>query len=417
MKLVKTSIFSAIITFIKIAAGFIAGKVIAVMTGPGGVALVGSFSNFISIVLAFANGAINNGVIKYTAEFHGNNFKLNLLFSTAIKISLFCSIIVGILIILFAPWISSWLFTSEVFINPVRVLGLTIFLYALNSLFISILNGQGEIKMLTKVNAIGSVIILIITITLVYFYNIIGALYALAIGQSVVFFATLFMLRRVKWYNWDIFKQPFSKIIALKLSHYSLMAIVSALTIPVSQILLRNFLTVELGIVAAGNWQGMLRVSDGYLMLITTALGTYYLPTLSRLTKEDDIRKEVFKGYKIILPTVILGCILIYYLRFIIIGVLYTEKFYAMEELFLYQLIGDFFKMAAWILGYLILAKAMTKTYIITEILFTVSFILLSYVFVKSYGLIGITFAFSLNYFIYLVVMLFFFRKLIFNLK
>lgn len=48
MKLIKTSVFSGIITFIKIAAGFVAAKVIATITGPSGVALLGQFTSFFS---------------------------------------------------------------------------------------------------------------------------------------------------------------------------------------------------------------------------------------------------------------------------------------------------------------------------------------------------------------------------------
>src|SRR5690606_17800592 len=110
-----------------------------------------------------------------------------------------------------------------------------------------------------------------------------------------------------------------------------------------------------------GYWQGMMRISDGYLMLITTALSTYYLPKLSSLTTNKDLRNEIINGYKLIIPLVFSGCILIYFLRFFIIKLLYTTDFIAMENLFLWQLIGDFFKLSAWVLAYLMLAKAMTK--------------------------------------------------------
>ena len=57
------------------------------------------------------------------------------------------------------------------------------------------------------------------------------------------------------------------------------------------------------------------------------------------------------------------------------------------------------------------LAKAMTKVFIYTEIGFSVLFVVLSIYFINTFGLIGITYAFSLNYFLYLVVMIFIFRK------
>ncbi len=415
MKLVKTTFFSAVITFVRISSGFVVTKAIATFTGPGGVALIGAFTNFISIILTFANGAVNTGVIKYTAEYNNDEDKLKSLFSTAFKITLYCSLIIGGLLILFAPFLSLFILTNVAFANVIRIFGCSILFYALNSLLISILNGKGEIKLFTIINTVGSLFSLFFTIGLVYFFRIQGALYALVLAQSLIFFVTSILIIKSKSFNLNHFKQSFNKTIAIKLSHYSIMAIVSALTVPVSQIILRNLIILKLGVNSAGYWQGIMRISDGYLMLITTALSTYYLPKLSSLKTNTEIRNEIFKGYKIILPSVFIGCVIIYFLRYIIIEILFTPDFSNMEDLFLWQFIGDFFKMAAWVLAYLMLAKALTKLFIITEIVFSISYIIIGYFCLRYYGLQGISIAFGVNYFIYLITMLIIFRKLIFN--
>ncbi|WP_339657180.1 O-antigen translocase [Flavobacterium frigidarium] len=415
MKLIKTTFFSGIITFIKISSGFVAGKVVALFTGPAGVALIGQFSNFISIVLAFANGAINSGVIKYTAQYEGDDVKLKKLFSTSLKISVYCSGISGIILLLLSSYASEILFHTDQYKNPIRVLGLTIILYSLNSLLIAILNGLKEIKIYTLVNTIGSLIGLFFTVLLVFYYRIEGALYALVLTQSIVFFVTLSLVIKSKWFQWSYFSQSFDKGTALKLSHYSLMTITTALCVPISQIVLRNLLIAKLGIDSAGYWQGMMRISDGYLMLVTTSLSTYYLPKLASLINENELRKEIFQGYRIIMPVVFLSCLIIYFLRYFIINLLYTKDFVIMNELFLFQLVGDFFKIAAWLLAFLMMAKSMTKTYILTEVIFSSSYVFFSYIFIKLFNLNGISVAFAVNYFIYFIVMLLIFKKLLFK--
>ena len=415
MKLVKTSFFSAIITLIRLASGFIANKVVAIYTGPGGVALMGAFTNFIALALTFANGAINNGVIKYTSEYEGNEVQQKLLVSTSFKISIYCSIIFGPILIIFAPIFSTWILTNNIYTNAIRVLGISIVLYSLNSLLISILNGRHQIKTYTLVNTIGSIVGLLFTIFLVYFFKVDGALYALVLSQSIVFFVTLLLIVKSPWFSWSYFTQPFNKVLAKKLGGFSLMAIVTAILVPVSQILLRNLLIDKVGIDGAGYWQGMMKVSDGYLLLIVTTLSTYYLPKLSSLKTNKELRNEIFKGYKIILPVVLFGCAAIYYLRYWLIKVLYTPSFSPMEALFFWQLVGDFFKMAAWILSYLMLAKAMVKIFIFTEVLFTVLYVVFGFIFVDQFKLVGITFAFALNYLLYFLTMLYIFRKLIFR--
>ncbi len=411
MKLIRTTFFSTIITFIRIASGFVAGKIVALFTGPTGVALIGAFTNFITIVLTFANGAINTGVVKYTAEYNREEEKLKVLFSTAFKISVFCSVIIGTILFVFATYFSTWIFLEPIYANPIRVLGLTIVLYSLNTLLISILNGKGQIKTYTIVNTAGSIVGLLFTVLLVYRYKIEGALYALVLAQSIVFFVTAVLIIKSKWFSREYFLRALDKSTVVKLSHFSLMTLVSTMTIPLAQIVLRNMLTEKLGVEAAGYWQGMMRISDGYLLLITTSLSTYYLPRMSSLQTEGEIRKEIFNGYKLILPTVFLGCLIIYFLRFFIIKTIYTADFFVMEKLFLWQLVGDFFKIASWVLGYLMLAKAMTKIFIATEILFSLSYVFLGYLFVRVFKLQGITIAFALNYICYLVIMILVFKR------
>lgn len=417
MKLIKTSFFSAIITFIRIASGFVAGKIVALFTGPSGVALIGAFTNFITIVLTFANGAINTGVIKYTAEFDGDEKKQKALFSTAFKISVCCSFFFGFFLVILASYLADWILTNKLYTNAIRVLGGTIVLYSLNSLLISILNGKKQIKTYTIVNTVGSIIGLIFTITLVYYFKIQGALYALVLAQSIVFFVTATLIVKSPWFSWDYFKQPFDKTIAKQLGSFSLMAIVSALTVPVSQILLRKILIEKVGIDNAGYWQGMMRISDGYLMIITTSLSTYYLPKLSSLKTDKELRLEIISGYKIILPLVFLGCVVIYLLRFFIIKTLYTEQFLHMETLFFWQLLGDFFKMATFLLGYVMVAKAMTRYYIVTEVISSTLYICFGYFFVGIFKVQGVTMAFALNYLICFAFMIFVFRKLLFKTK
>ncbi|RQO65697.1 O-antigen translocase [Pedobacter sp. KBW01] len=417
MKLIKTSFFSAIITFIRISSGFVAGKIVAAITGPAGVALIGGFTNFIAVILTFANGAINSGIVKYTAEFNNNELKIKELFSTSLRISVVCSAVFGFILIIFAPYLAEWVLSNSIFTNPIRVLGITAILYSLNTLLISILNGMRQIKTFTIVNTSGTIIGLALTIILVYYYKLQGALYSLVLAQSIVFFLTVALLYKSPWFSWSFFKSPFNKDLGKKLAGYSLMSIVSAVTIPVSQIILRNLLIAHIGINEAGYWQGMMRISDGYLLLVTSSLTTYYLPKLSSLKTNAELRSEIFNGYKIILPVVFVGCIIIYILRFFIIKTLYTTAFLEMEHLFLWQLIGDFFKIATFLLGYLMVAKAMIKHYIATEIIFSTTYVIFGYIFINHFKLTGITIAFAINYFVCFIFMIFVFKKILFRKK
>ena len=111
------------------------------------------------------------------------------------------------------------------------------------------------------------------------------------------------------------------------------------------------------------------------------------------------------------MPIVILASLIIFLLKEYVILIAFSKDFMPMMGLFAWQLMGDVIKIASWLLAYLMLAKAMTKVFIYTEVLFSALFVGLSLLFVDKFGLVGITYAYSLNYFLYLIMMIFIFRK------
>jgi PST family polysaccharide transporter len=63
----------------------------------------------------------------------------------------------------------------------------------------------------------------------------------------------------------------------------------------------------------------------------------------------------------------------------------------------------EVFKISSWLLAYIMLGKAMTKLYIISEVLFAASFYGLTLIFAQTMGLEGVSFAYCINYVIYFV--------------
>lgn len=412
MTLIKTSVLTAISTIIRVISGFVINKVIAMYVGPSGLAVVGQLQNFMSIITTFSNGAITSGIVKYTAEYQTIEQKQKI-FSSSIVISLVCSLVISIFLFGFSEYLSELILKDTQYSNVFIVFGLTVFLFALNTVLMSILNGQKEIKKYVLVNIASSLFSLFFTSFLIMQLNLVGALYALVVNQSVIFFVTLGFVVKSSWFKLEYFKQGLDKESLSKLSRYSLMAITSALTVPVSHLIVRNYIGENLSWDDAGYWQGIWYISTMYLMVITTSLSVYYLPKLSEIQDKTELKKEIFDGYKIIMPIVLVMSLVIFLLKEYVILIAFSDKFMPMMELFAWQLIGDVIKIASWLLGYITLAKAMTKTYISLEILGSLSFVLLSIYFIDNYGLVGITYAYALNYFLYMFVMIYIFRKVV----
>ncbi len=412
--IVKVFSLTFVSTLVKMLTGLISVKVVSVIIGPVGIALLGQLNSFSTIIMSLASGGINNGVTKYIAENSKDNQTVKDYISTAFKITLYCSIVSGIFMIIFNQFLSVIIMRSSEYGYIFIILGLTVFFYALNNLLLSILNGFKEFKIFVKINIVNSIIGLIFSLCCVYFWGLTGALISAVTYQSIMILITIWMLLKVYWIKVDYFKEKFNSTISKKYFHYTLMAFVSMATIPVSQLIIRGHVISNISATEAGWWEAMNRISNMYLMVITSSFGVYYLPKLSELKEQNEIRNEVFKAYKVILPTLCIGFVIIYFLRMFIIKILFTPDFYPMEQLFIWQLLGDFFKISSWLLGFLMIAKSMTKAFISTEIIFSVLFVILSFLLIKLNGVVGITQAYMINYIVHSLVMVIIFRKIIF---
>lgn len=413
MNLLRTSVLNGVAVLIKTITMFVLNKILAVYLGPTGYAAIGQFQNFIQMVTTFAGSAINTAVVKYTAEYHEDESKQRAIWKTAGSIIFLFSLIFAFLILIFQGQLSLYIFHSLKYQTVFIWFAVFLIFFNFNTLFLAILNGKKEILKLVLANISGSLFALIITSVLAIKLHLYGALVALSIYQSIAFIVTLFLCYRANWFKFSSLLGKIDLEITKKFSSFILMALVSAICVPLSQILIRAYLTQEFSLAYAGYWEAMIRLSTVYLMLVTTTLGVYYLPRLSELNKIDEIKKEVYLGYKFLFPLTVVGGIIVFVLRDWIINLLFTPSFAPMQDLFFWQMMGDALKIGSWILAYLMLSKAMTKLYISTEIIFTLSLIALTYVCTQFFGFKGVSIAHLINYGMYwIVISLFIFKQL-----
>lgn len=415
--IVKVFSLTSLSTLVKMCTGLISVKVVAAIIGPAGVALIGQLNNFTQILLSFSSGGINNGITKYVAEYKEDNSSIVQFLSSALRITVICSFICALVLLIGHRYISELVMLSPDYGYVFIIFGITILLYALNNMLISIVNGYKEFRRFVYINIANSIVGVVFTVILVFMWELKGALIAAVTYQSVMLFITLWMLRKTPWLRWTFFQEKLNRAIAGKYFKYTLMTLTSALVVPIVQMLLRGYVMAEISPIEAGWWEGMNRISNMYLMVITSSFGVYYLPRLSELTDCYELRKEIFNAGKVLVPMLLLGFILVYFLRFVIIRVLFTEEFLPMSQLFIWQLLADFIKMLAWLLAFLMIAKTMTKKFIITEISFAMFHLMICYIFLKYNGIVGLCKGLLVNYLVYIVTMIIMFKRILFTTK
>lgn len=415
MNLIKTSLLSGISVAIKMFTMLGLNKFLSIYVGPAGFAVLGQFQNFIQIVTTLATGGIQTGVTKYTAEYHEDIAKQHAVWRSATKISACCSLVISLFVIAFNAQLAN-LFLKDDALGSVFIwLGSTLVLFSFNTLFLAIINGKKEINLYFIVNVVSSLFALVITVLMSMFFGLYGALISLATYQSLTFLVTSLMVFKLNWFKLKYLLGKVDVVTAKKLGKFTIMTLASAILLPASYILVRNNLIENLSLESAGYWEAMTRVSAAYLMLVTATLKVYFLPRLSELKSSFDTRNEIFQGYKFILPIVIIGGLIIYLMRETIISILFTSDFLEMQSLFLWQVIGDCLKIASWLLGYVLAARALTFWYVTSEILFFLIFVTLASLMTEIIGIEGPCIAHAINYALHFVFMvtLLKFKKLI----
>jgi PST family polysaccharide transporter len=401
MTLIKTSLLNGIAVIVKMLTLLGLNKILAIYVGPAGYAALGQFQNAVQMITTLASGAINTGVTKYTAEYHEDEVKQQVVWRTAGTIALIGSLLIGVLVVVFNRPLAGWFLKDEGLGGVFIWFAATLVLFVFNTLLLAILNGKKEIRRYVVANIAGSLFALVVTTVMAIKFGLYGALVALAVYQSLAFFVTYWICRKTSWFRLKYLIGSIDKQAARDLAKYTAMALTSAACVPVSHIFIRNHLGETMGWEAAGYWEAMWRLSAAYLMLVTTTLSVYYLPRLSELKEPSEIKKEILQGYKIILPVAAACGLVVYLLRDFIIRTLFTAEFSGMETLFAWQMVGDTLKIGSWILSFLMLGKAMVRLFIVSEVIFAASFYLLVVLLVDLTGLTGVAVAHAVNYLCY----------------
>ena len=411
----KVSSLNTISVLIRIAGGLVASKVIAVFIGPSGLAFIGNFRNFLRQAEVFGMLGFENGIIKYIAENDKDPDKRNSVINTVLLTVSGAVFIAAILLLLFAETLSSYYFEGSTEYRWIfRVLALAMPMYIGNFIIISILNGMSRYKQVIRINIIGNVSGVILSAFLIWQYKVAGALVGLVVPPSLMFIVSFLMLMKQAKGSSLLSVSRYDTTILKGLLSFSLMSLVTAAIAPQVAISIRTHIITDFSAEEAGFWEAISRISFFYLMFVSTLLTVYFFPKLSSSGSAEETKGVFWSYYKTIVPVFGAGLILVYFLRRFIILVLFDEDFLPMENLFIWQLTGDFFKACSLILGYQFFAAKNTKGYIITEVASYTLLYFSSHYLISIYGSEGAVMAHTFTYIIYLIILTVYFRKKLF---
>jgi PST family polysaccharide transporter len=191
------------------------------------------------------------------------------------------------------------------------------------------------------------------------------------------------------------------------------MALLSAIIVPLTLILIRTQIINRYSIEEAGIWDAVNRLSSFYMLIFSSGLSLYYMPKLASLETEVEFKEELKSYFKILVPLFLIILIVVFFAKEIIVDLAFTPAFSKIKGLLIWQLSADFVRIMALAFGYQILVKAMIKKYFIIEIAFHLVYLFLSYYLVQFYSLEGALQAYFFANLFSFTLILWMFRKLL----
>ncbi len=415
-KLFKATSLNSISILLRIITGFVSSKAIAYFIGPSGMALMGNLRSFTTTIENIGILGLQNGIVQNCAKNHENKEQLNHWVTSLFWIFFSLSFLLSFVVFLGNSFFSKQIFgSSSEYHFVLNFIAIVIPFQVLHLFFVAILNGFSEYKKVTAISVYSYVIGLLISLFLMWKFGVNGALISISVLSvfqflfSGYYFGKHFSLKIILQ-NIKIDFKSIKPLLSL-----GLMTLFSAVLGPIIYIFIRNLITKEVSLEAAGFYEAMQRISGFYMMFIYSLITFYFLPELTKAKTLNKEQKITFDFYKIIIPIFFVGLVLIYLLKNTIIQLLLTKEFLPMSTLFLWQLIGDLFKAMSLILGIRFFAKKEIKGYFVTEIIsFTVLFCS-SYFIIPKFGSEGAIIAYAVTYVLYFVILLFYFQELLFT--
>ena len=403
MNIVRTGFYTGIATASRLLAGLVVIKLVAWFAGPAGVGKLGQFMSLMSLLAVLAGGGISAGIVKYVAEYRNDPRRLSRLLAAALWYALCASCVMGCAALILSRQLAVWLLDDPRYENLIRILAVAQLGIALINYILSVINGFMDVRRLALIQVVGSLLSVAMVIGLSRWLHLYGALLALVVGQVLTLAVGLPAWWRSPYFQRNMLRMRFDREMTTRLAAFSLMTLTSALLPPLVNIVVRNHLATQFGWEQVGYWQAVSKVSDAYLLFLTTAINIYYLPKLASTHERKSLVIELRSAYRYLIPAVIVLAALVYLLRDDVTQWLFNANFASANPLYGPQLVGDVLKVASFVLSYLMLAKAMTRLFVVSECVFAVSYLALVYVFTASFGLIGAMYAFAVNYLLYLL--------------
>ena len=399
-----TSIFGGVKIF-QIFISIIRSKVVAILLGPTGMGIIGLLNSTLDLINQFSKLGLDTSAVKDIAVAHysENQERLRITSGVLRRLVWFTGILGSIVTMALSPFLSRLVFGNGDYTLAFIWLSIVLFFRQLTIGQLAILQGMRKLKYLAKANLYGSIVGLLLTIPLYYFFRldaivpviILGALISLGFSW---YFSNKLGIRSKKVSTLLAFSEGKEM---LKLGFVlSLSGLITTLVAYLAQLFIRH----TGGLEQVGFYMAGFMIINTYIGMVFNAMQTDYFPRLSGLVGEPEkLQNAVFEQAIVALLLITPIIILFLTLAPMAITLLFSNKFLPITILVGWGILGTLFKAVSWSMGYVILVKGDSGLFMKTDIVFNALYITIIITGYHYFGLLGVGIGFLIYYIIHFV--------------
>lgn len=400
-----TTLFGGVQVY-QILISVIRSKFVAVLLGTAGVGLQGLYQSTLALVQSITALGLSQSAVRDVSEANGSGDveRIGKTVSAFRKLVWITGLLGTVAVIVLSPVLSKTTFGNYDYTIPFIVLSCILLIDQLASGQRVVLQGMRRLKDLAKASAIGATLGLVISVPIYYVLGIRGIVPTLILNSVAGLVIFWFFSRKIQLpktelsikETWNHGKRMVGLGIAMSISGILITAI---------SYVIRAFIMRRGGMESVGLYQAGFVIINTYVGMVFTAIGTDFYPRLAAVNQDNSqCRKVISQQGEIaihILAPLLCGCIL---LMPIVLKVLYSDKFLDAGPFVLWCCPGMIFRLASWLIAYQFIAKAESRLFIITEMVGGTIYLSCSLIGYYLGGLTGLGIAFTVDYFIYLVI-------------
>lgn len=400
-----TSIFGGVQIW-KILLGMVTQKFIAILIGAEGMGITGLYNSGLHFIQGITAMGLSQSAVKNVAEANatGNQERIGVVVTSLRKIVWLTGLLGAIVVIILSPWLSKSSFGNYDYAIPFAILSITLLLNQLSVGQSVVLQGLRKIRFLAKAGLYGSLLGVITTVPIYYFFRLQGIVPTIILHSATTLLLTWYFSRKI-----IITKVPVTWSQAIS-EGKEMMKMGIALSFNSMMVLGVTYITR----IFVGKWGGIEQVGlfvagttivNTYVGLVFSAMSTDYYPRLASCSNDNNkccqcINQQAEIGVLLLTPILLLFLLVVPFM----IVILYSKDFLPVVGFMQWAILGTMFKIASWAISFVFIAKGAMKPFLFNEILIKVFHVPAYLLGFYYWGLNGLGIAFMLNYLIYLII-------------